>query len=299
MLNLILASIVVSALPQAEPPAELKAFDGEWIWQEDRTPGRAPEQFNPPLSSRFSLRAEADAMILVSGHGSGHTNVRITFDGRMTEVPNTNPGSFARYRGSWKDGTFTYEVDFIREAGGTPQNLIRRAFTLTPDGLIVRSNLMDETVGLYKQAKDVPLPATAKATINDLSWMQGNWSGIRGTENQIYFEELWSPPRGGSMFATARTVNRDRLSAFEYLRILERDGSLVYIAQPGGAAPTEFYLTEFTASRAVFQNPRHDYPKQIIYERTGDSLTATIGYIVGGSPRRFEFKLQGATGTNP
>lgn len=299
MLNLILASIVVAAWPQTEPPAELKAFDGEWIWQEDRTPGRAPEQFNPPLSSRFSLRAEADAMILVSGHGSGHTNVRITFDGRMNEVANTTPSSLARYRGSWKDGTFTYEVDFIREAGGTPQNLIRRAFSLTPDGLIVRSNLMDETVGLYKQAKDVPLPATAKATINDLSWMQGNWSGIRGTENQIYFEELWSPPRGGSMFATARTVNRDRLSAFEFLRILERDGSLVYIAQPGGAAPTEFYLTEFTSTRAVFQNPRHDYPKQIIYERTGDSLTATIGYLVGGSPRRFEFKRQGTTGTNP
>lgn len=297
MLNLILASIVISAWPQTEPPAELKAFDGKWIWQEDRTPGRAPEQFNPPLSSRFSLRADSDAMILVSGHGSGHTNVRVTFDGRMTEVPNTNPGSFARYRGSWKDGAFTYEVDFIREAGGTPQNLIRRAFTLTPDGLTVRSNLMDETVGLYKQAKDVPLPATAKATINDLSWMQGNWSGIRGTDNQIYFEELWSPPRGGSMFATARTVNRDRLSAFEFLRILERDGSLVYIAQPGGAAPTEFYLTEFSASRAVFQNPRHDYPKQIIYERTGDSLTATIGYIVGGSPRRFEFKRQASAGS--
>lgn len=297
MLNLILASIVISAWPQTEPPAELKAFDGKWIWQEDRTPGRAPEQFNPPLSSRFSLRAESDAMILVSGHGSGHTNVRITFDGRMTEVANTTPGSLARYRGSWKDGAFTYEVDFIREAGGTPQNLIRRAFALTPDDLTVRSNLMDETVGLYKQAKDVPLPATAKATINDLSWMQGNWSGIRGTDNQIYFEELWSPPRGGSMFATARTVNRDRLSAFEFLRILERDGSLVYIAQPGGAAPTEFYLTEFSASRAVFQNPRHDYPKQIIYERTGDSLTATIGYIVGGSPRRFEFKRQASAGS--
>ncbi len=101
MRNLILASLTLAAVQPMEPPAELKALDGEWIWQEDRTPGRAPENFNPPLSSRFSLRAEAEAMILVSGHGSGHTNVRITFDGRMTEVPNTNPGSFARYRGSW------------------------------------------------------------------------------------------------------------------------------------------------------------------------------------------------------
>ncbi|GAB4117915.1 MAG: hypothetical protein Fur0036_01690 [Fimbriimonadaceae bacterium] len=64
-------------------------------------------------------------------------------------------------------------------------------------------------------------------------------------------------------------------------------------------SPYRFYLTEFSASRAVFQNPRHDYPKQIIYERTGDALTATIGYIVGGSPRRFEFRRQASTGTNP
>ena len=97
------------------------------------------------------------------------------------------------------------------------------------------------------------------------------------------------------MLAISRTVNaRDRMSAFEFLRIVERDGGLVYVAQPGGAPPTEFVLTELSKTRAVFDNPRHDYPKRIVYELSADgSLTATIGYLKGGTPRRFEFKREG------
>ena len=44
------------------------------------------------------------------------------------------------------------------------------------------------------------------------------------------------------------------------------------IAQPGGTASTEFVLTEHSTElnshRAVFENPRHDYPKRIVYERS-------------------------------
>ena len=85
------------------------------------------------------------------------------------------------------------------------------------------------------------------------------------------------------------------MGAFEYLRIVERDGGLVYVAQPGGAKPTEFVLTELSPTRAVFDNPRHDYPKRIVYERSAeDRLSATIGFTKGGTPRRFEFKREGS-----
>jgi hypothetical protein len=44
----------------------------------------------------------------------------------------------------------------------------------------------------------------------------------------------------------------------------------------------------------VFDNPRHDYPKRIVYELSAEgSLSATIGFTKGGSPRRFEFKREG------
>jgi hypothetical protein len=294
--------LLLNASPGSQTPqiGSLKALEGEWIFVEDRTEGRALEQTNPPMSSKFSLRTEDGAVILVNGHGSGHRDVRITFNGTATEVPGATPGTLTRYRGSWKDGIFNYEVEYVRAVGQAPTGPIRREFHFTKEGLIVRSNLELTpgvgSIGLYRHPEDIAMPTPVKATIADLAWISGNWAGTRGTGGSISFEERWSPPKGGSMFATSRTVNRDRLSAFEFLRIVERDGGLVYISQPNGGAPTEFVMSELTSKRAVFDNPRHDYPKRIVYELAADgaALTATIGFIKGGTPRRFEFKREGS-----
>ena len=169
---------------------------------------------------------------------------------------------------------------------------------MTPDGLLVRVTHEPSSgtaaVGLYRHAQDIPLPTPAKATIGDLSWLAGAWVGTRSSGSSI--EERWSPPLGGAMLAVSRTVNTSgKMNAFEYLRIVERDGGLVYFAQPGGAKATEFVLTELTTKRAVFENPRHDYPNRIVYELSGEGrLSATIGQLKGGTPRRFEFKREGS-----
>ena len=282
--------------PQTTPQVnDLRALDGEWVYVEDRTEGRTLEQMGPPMGSKFSMRTEESAIILVSGHGSGHRDVRISLDGSPTDVPGATAGAFARYRAGWKDGFLSYEVEFVRAAGGAPEGQIKRDFRMTKDGLIVRFTSVSPTpwVGLYRHPQDISLPTPAKATIGDLAWLSGNWVGTRGLGGAVSFEERWSPPKGGAMLAVSRTVSRDKMSAFEFLRIVERDGSLVYIAQPGGAPPTEFVLTELSPTRAVFDNPRHDYPKRIIYELTAEGgLTATIGYTKGGTPRRFEFKRE-------
>ncbi|HTF91080.1 MAG TPA: hypothetical protein VK843_21880, partial [Planctomycetota bacterium] len=52
--------------------------------------------------------------------------------------------------------------------------------------------------------------------------------------------------------------------------------------------------TEPSATRAVFVNPRHDYPKRLVYELPAEGrLSATTGFAKGGTPRRFEFKREG------
>jgi hypothetical protein len=273
----------------------LRALDGEWTFVEDRTEGRTLEQLGPPMSSRFSLRIE-DGAVVLNGHGSGHKDVRIALDGSITEV--AEPKTISRYRGAWTDGTFEYEVAFERSSGATGGiALIRRKFRITTDGLVV-SVVVDppagtEALGLYRHAEDIPLPTPAKAAIGDLSWLAGAWVGTRSSGSSI--EERWSPPLGGAMLAVSRTVNTSgKMSAFEYLRIVERDGGLVYIAQPGGKTATEFVLTELIGTRAVFDNPRHDYPKRIAYELSDEGdLSATIGQLKGGTPNRFEFKREG------
>lgn len=272
-------------------------FEGEWIFVEDRTPGRSLEQVNPPMSSKFAMKIENNVLTLVSGHGSGQKDTKITLNGTHTDVPGTTQGAFARYRATLVDGVLAYSVEFVRSAGGTPQNQIQREFRITEQGLEVRSNLMLQegvwSVGLYKHPQDIALPAGAKATISQIGWLSGNWSGSRGTNGAISMEERWSPAKGGSMLAISRTVSRERLSAFEYLRIVERDGTLVYIAQPNGLAPTEFILTELSGTRAVFENPRHDYPKKIVYEISAEGVLSTyVGYLKGGNPRRYDYRKE-------
>jgi hypothetical protein len=280
----------------APPPAvssghDVRAVDGEWIYVEDRTEGRALDRMGPPMSSTFSLRVE-DGAVILNGHGSGHRDVRIALDGSTTEIAEAK--RTVKYRGGWKDDTFEYEVAFERHPGEPDGiDLVRRRFRVTPEGLLV-GVVVDppagtESLALYRHAEDIPMPAAHKATIGDLSWLSGAWVGTKSTGSSI--EERWTPPLGGAMLAVSRTVNTGgKMVAFEYLRVVERDGGLVYVAQPGGGKPTEFILTDLSPTRAVFDNPRHDYPKRIVYERSAEGgLSASVGFMKGGTPRRFDF----------
>ena len=113
-----------------------------------------------------------------------------------------------------------------------------------------------------------------------MDWLADAWVGEKGKSS---IEERWSPPLGGAMLGVARTVNSSgRMSGFEYLRIVERDNGLVYVAQPGGRSATEFVLTELQPEYAVFVNPRHDYPQRIVYELLDEeTLSASIGFAKG------------------
>jgi hypothetical protein len=295
-------SVQASSAPSTTSPRQddgVRALDGEWIFVEDRTEGRTLEQLSPPMSSKFSFRVEEGpngvTALILNGHGSGHRDVRLALNGSVTEI--AEPKTISRYSGTWKDGALTYEVAFDRVDGNLPDGLYRKEFRPTAEGLMVRIATDPAegytSVGLYRHPQDVPLPTPAKATIDDLKWLAGAWAGTRMSGSSI--EERWSPPHGGAMLAISRTVNtKGRMSAFEYLRIVERDGGLAYIAQPGGAKGTEFVLTELVtemgSTRAVFDNPRHDFPRRIVYELTADGrMTTSVGQLKGGTPVRIEF----------
>jgi hypothetical protein len=123
------------------------------------------------------------------------------------------------------------------------------------------------------------LQTPPRATIKDVGWIEGTWTSTSGART---VEERWTSGAGGTMFAVARTLDGERLVEFEYLRIVERDGSLVYIAQPGGQPPTEFRLTHMEGKAVTFENPSHDFPKVIAYKTRPDgSLEASISGAQG------------------
>jgi hypothetical protein len=128
------------------------------------------------------------------------------------------------------------------------------------------------------------------ATIGEVAWLAGTWVTVDGART---VEEHWTTPAGGAMLAVSRTIAGGRLSEFEFLRIVERDGRLVYVAQPSGRPPTEFAMTRLESTSVTFENPQHDFPKMIRYTARADgTLVASIAGAGGARERSWVFLRQ-------
>ncbi len=137
-----------------------------------------------------------------------------------------------------------------------------------------------ESVAAGEQPAGEPL-------FESIAWMTGCWENR--AEDRVV-QEQWTAPLGDNMLGINRYVKDGRLRAYEFLRIEERDGRLVYIALPSGQKETEFAQAEIAGDTAVFENPDHDFPQRIRYRRGKDgSLLAQIEGEQGGAARRVEF----------
>ena len=113
------------------------------------------------------------------------------------------------------------------------------------------------------------VPEVKDQALAEFAWLAGSWMEV---EEGVRMEEHWTPPAGGIMLGTSRTVIQGRLAFFEFLRIEATPKGIVYVAHPRGGSPTSFPLVETPTagtSRAVFENLKHDHPQRIIYERRG------------------------------
>jgi hypothetical protein len=142
--------------------------------------------------------------------------------------------------------------------------------------------------GLLLTVMAVPLMARA-ADIERIAWLAGCWERTAGGS---MVEEQWMEPRGGMMNGMSRTVRGDRAVAWEALRIIERDGALVYVASPSSQATAEFTSTVVSDTLVVFENAAHDFPQRILYRRgAADSLWARIEGERDGRQRGVDFRM--------
>ena len=63
-----------------------------------------------------------------------------------------------------------------------------------------------------------------RATIQDIAWLAGRWTGdgLGGST-----EETWSAPAGGAMMGMFRLVKGGRVVFYEFLTLVEQEGSLI------------------------------------------------------------------------
>ena len=128
-----------------------------------------------------------------------------------------------------------------------------------------------------------PITTLAQDDVGSAAWLSGCWVASAG---DVRSEEVWMEPEGGLMVGMARTLRGGVATGYEFLLLQRVDGRLTYSAYPSGQEPTDFGATEVSTQRLRFENPQHDFPQAIEYERTSaDSLTAKVyGEIGSGEP---------------
>jgi len=123
-----------------------------------------------------------------------------------------------------------------------------------------------------------------------IGWLAGCWSR---QDSARTLDEQWMRPAGGLMLGVGRTLTGGRLSEFEFMRIEERGGKLVYTAVPSGQKEASFVESELTDTSVVFANSKHDFPQTIRYRRMSDgSLLAQIEGPSGGRKRVIDYPMQ-------
>jgi hypothetical protein len=287
---LVLALWAVDAEAQQRPD-----LSGTWVATKD-VPRTLPPAPGAILGQQFALKQDGETIAVTRRVRDAIVTATYTIGGR--EVRTRIPGALCMAdsesveRAAWEgDGLALTIVGSVPPGGtGASKLNIKRVLRLDgPDTLVVQGSIRDKaqadprSVGtVYRRSPDVmketaaPEPPNTPATIAQVAWMAGVWTGGSGSD------ERWTPPASGSMFAVSRTLRDGVLSAFEYLCITQRGGSLVYQAMPNARSPaTDFMLTRIEPTSATFENPAHDFPKMIRYTLLGDG---TLEAVVGGDP---------------
>jgi len=119
-------------------------------------------------------------------------------------------------------------------------------------------------------------------------WLSGSWAMEDGAS---WAEEYWTSPRGGIMLGTGREGFGPEIRFWESMRIaVNREGRLVFYAQPKGAPPVEFPMATMSDDAIEFANGAHDYPQRIRYWRQGQLLMAETAKLDGSDAQRWNYR---------
>ena len=129
--------------------------------------------------------------------------------------------------------------------------------------------------------------------LNEIDWLIGTWenNSDKGNLLEIWKKENDSVYSGQSFYIKAK----DTLH-FESIQLKQISDSLLYSSSVKGQdndLALDFKLTSKSQNQFVFENPKNDYPKKIVYKLiTKDSLVAIISGIQQGKTSSETFSMK-------
>ncbi|PJE44501.1 MAG: hypothetical protein CUR32_02660 [Flavobacterium sp.] len=108
-------------------------------------------------------------------------------------------------------------------------------------------------------------------------WFLGHWENV---SNEFIAKEIWMQETDSSYKAESFITAAKDTVFYEKVDLIERNDSLFYVVSvrdQNKEKPVSFYLTKSTNNQMVFENPKHDFPNKIIYNKiNSDSIVASI-----------------------
>ena len=124
-------------------------------------------------------------------------------------------------------------------------------------------------MGLILAVSAMQSQAQPAASIDQLSWMTGNWAGQLGP-NQL--EENWIATEGGSIAALMRVTGAGTTNTFEMITIEEADGTLVLHIQQWDAG----FVPRTAEAQEMILEEIGD--KSVKFRAVTEGSMATLGY---------------------
>ncbi|MEM6511978.1 MAG: DUF6265 family protein [Pseudomonadota bacterium] len=109
------------------------------------------------------------------------------------------------------------------------------------------------------------------------TWLVGCWVSDNGESL-----EAWTQDTDSTLIGFSSIVKDNRVVFYELMSIHSDSGApLVFTAYPSNQPGGSFDAISQTEDSVVFQNPAHDFPQRIRYQRSGNQLIADIALASG------------------
>jgi hypothetical protein len=123
-------------------------------------------------------------------------------------------------------------------------------------------------------------------------WLPGKWENKTADGNLL---EIWKKTNDSVYDGASYFIKGKDTLHFETIQLIQKGEDLTYISTIRGQnndEPATYKLLNSTEKQLVFENPKIEYPKKIVYNQiTKDSLSIEISGIKAGKPSLEKYKM--------
>ncbi len=136
---------------------------------------------------------------------------------------------------------------------------------------------------------------TAATKLAALDWLAGRWLQESDDLERQRVEVIYTGPEGGSILGLTKVSGGQATHFFELEKISVEGDAVVLVPFPDGQRAASFRLVEEGARRAVFENPKNDFPRRIVLDASATgALEILLEGSQGGQPSTMRLALKKA-----